>query len=169
MESQLAETSAKAITLAKSGDKTRALNMLRHKKYLNKELEKVSGAEIMLVQVSQQIEQANFDVQMLDAMKQGDQVLKELRSQVSAEDFQEIYEGVQEQQEIMDKEREMFGEMLDQDQLLSELEQLEAAEAMDALPSVPGGFIATNQAVAQPEAQEEEEPVVEKKRKLVAS
>ena len=65
----------------------------------------------------------------------------------------------------------MFGEMLDQDTLLKELEDLEAAEAMQDLPSVPGGVIATNQAVVQPpaEQQEEEEPVVEKKRKLVAT
>ena len=62
----------------------------------------------------------------------------------------------------------MFGELLDNDQLLSELEELEAAEAIDAMPSVPSGAIPTNKAVAQPTA-EKKEPPVQNRRQLVAS
>ena len=85
MENQLKETTQQAITCAKSGDKTRALNFLRHKKFLTKELEKTSGAEIMLVQVANGIEQAQMDVNVFQAMKEGDQVLKDLRAQATPE------------------------------------------------------------------------------------
>ncbi len=42
------------------------------------------------------------------------------------EDFEELYERHQEQQARMEMEQEMFGQVLDDDDLLKELEDMEA-------------------------------------------
>ena len=48
--------------LAKEGNKQRAMIALKHKKFMEKELEKVEGAELVLQQAVQGIEQAQQDV-----------------------------------------------------------------------------------------------------------
>ena len=45
---------------------------LKHKKYLEKEIDKIDGAEMLLAQTVQAIESAQADVNVYAAMKTGD-------------------------------------------------------------------------------------------------
>ncbi len=50
-----------------------------------------------------------MDVNIYEAMKKGDQVLSDLQKQASLEDFEEMYDRIQENEARKEKERELFG------------------------------------------------------------
>ena len=82
---------------------------LKHKKFLEKELDKANGAESMLQQTIQNIESAQIDVVVFEALKKGDQVLSELQEKASLENFEELYEKHQEHLERQKMEQDLFG------------------------------------------------------------
>ena len=90
MDKQIADVKTKAIALGKDGQKQRALIQLKHKKYLEKERDKTDGVILVLQQTAQNVESAQMDVNVYDAMKVGDACIKDLRAQVSLEDFEEL-------------------------------------------------------------------------------
>ena len=92
MGKQVEEQDAKIRKLAKEGSKSRAIIALKHKKFMIKEQDKVAGAELLLTQTAQGIEAAKADLNVFEAMKQGDKVLKELRQQVSVEQWEDLYD-----------------------------------------------------------------------------
>jgi len=55
------------------------------------------------------IESAQMDVNVFEALKQGDAVISELQSKVTMENFEELYERHQDQKDRMEMEQEMFG------------------------------------------------------------
>ena len=59
-------------------------------------------------------------------MKKGDQVLAELQSQAALDKFEEIYDRIQEVEQRQEKERELFGRLLDDEELEDELAKLDA-------------------------------------------
>ena len=102
----------------------------------------MDGQEISLNEVIGGIEAAQADVNVMKALKEGDQLLKELRSQASLEDFEKIAESVEEQQAIDDAEIAMFGRVLGKDELLEELEALTGDVKVDEpIPDAPTGKI----------------------------
>ncbi len=64
---------------------------------------------------------------MYKALKAGDAVLKDLQAKVSIDDWEELYADHKENLRVRDMEVEMFGQELNQAELLDELEELEAA------------------------------------------
>ena len=90
IETQLKECEQKAREFAKEGQKQRALNQLKKKKFFNKELDKIAGAEMMLTNTISGIEQAQMDVNVFEALKQGDQVIKELRSKATIDQLEDL-------------------------------------------------------------------------------
>ncbi len=62
----------------------------------------------------------------MKALKQGDQVLKDLKKQASIEDWEELYESHKENLAMHDLEVEMFGEALKDSELADELDALVA-------------------------------------------
>ncbi len=80
----------------------------------------------MLQQTISNIESAQMDVNVYEAMKKGDQVLTELQKQASLEDFEELYEKHQEHEARQEMERELFGQVLNEDELQDELDKLDA-------------------------------------------
>ena len=58
----------------------------------------------------------------MEALKQGDKVLKVLQAQASIEDWEELYESHQDNLKVHDMEVEMFGEALNDDELANELD-----------------------------------------------
>ena len=105
--------------MVKDKQKQRALIALKHKKFLEKELDKADGAITMLQQTIQNIESALVDIEVMEALKQGDKVITELQSKASLEDFEALYEKHQEQKERMEMEQEMFGQMFNDDDLMN--------------------------------------------------
>ena len=72
--------------------KERALIQLKHKKFLEKELEKAEGAQQMLQQTLQNIESAEMDIQVKEALEEGTKVIDELQKKAKLEDFEALYE-----------------------------------------------------------------------------
>ena len=109
---------------------------------MEKELDKAYGAQSLLQQTISNIESAQMDVNVYEAMKKGDQVLSELQKQASLEDFEEMYDRIQEQEAIKDRERELFGQVLNEDELQDELDKLDAIIAEEAIPDAADAAIA---------------------------
>ena len=61
-------------------------------------------------------------------MKQGDEVLKDLRSIVSVDDFEKLVEDHQDNLALRDREIEMFGKVIERDELEAELDELMGLE-----------------------------------------
>ena len=114
----------------------------------------------------QGIEAAKSDLNVFEAMKQGDQVLKDLKSQVTAEQWEELYDDHLDQVAQEEKEREMFGQVLDADELDAELAQL-VAESEVAIPDAGTSKLPAIKKTVQKEAAQEESS--EPKRQLVAA
>lgn len=93
MEQQDKDATTKIKELLKEGQKQRAVIHLKQKKFIEKEIEKATGAQLMLSQTLAGIESAMADVEIANALKQGDAVLKDLHAKVSIEDWEELYEG----------------------------------------------------------------------------
>ena len=151
----------------KQGQKQRAVIILKQKKFVEKEIEKASGAQMMLEQTLSSIESAQADVEVYKALKAGDAVLKDLQAKVSIDDWEELYADHKENLRMRDMEVEMFGQELNQAELLDELEELEAAQAAKELGDLEPLAIKTPPKV---EVEEQEEPVqVKPQKKLVAA
>ena len=86
-----------------------------------------------------------MDVQVYEAMKKGDQVLADLQSQTAIDKFEEIYERIQDNVARQEKERELFGQPLDDEELQGELDALDALDVAAMLPSAGEGRIESSQ------------------------
>ena len=73
---------------------------LRIKKLKLKELEKADGAMFMLQETISNIESAQMDVNVMQAMKQGEKVLSDLQKSAKLEDFENIYDNIQEREAL---------------------------------------------------------------------
>ena len=124
LEKQEEEAIAKCKELMKAGNKNRALVYLKKKKFTAKEVEKAQGAQIMLEETLQNVESAAQDVNIHEALKTGDKVLKDLTEKVSMDDWEELYADHKDNLARRDMEMEMFGEVLDDDVLEGELDAL---------------------------------------------
>ena len=88
----------------------------------------------MLTQSLQQIESTQADVQIKKAMETANSTLKDLQKQVSIEDWEKIYDDFADIEAQQEQEREFFGEILKDDDLLAELEAMDAGEEAEAIP-----------------------------------
>jgi hypothetical protein len=50
-----------------------------------------------------------MDVNVYEALKQGDQIITDLQSKASLEDFEQLYERHKDQKSRMEMEQELFG------------------------------------------------------------
>ena len=62
IQRQSKDQEQKAKDFYRNGDKSRAVIALKHKKFMEKELDKIDGAELMLEKTVQGIEQGLMDV-----------------------------------------------------------------------------------------------------------
>ena len=125
----------------KDKNKQRALIALKHKKFIEKELDKAMGAQVLLEETIKNIESAQMDVNIYEAMKKGDQVLSELQKQATKENFEELVDRLQDAQAQKDAEAEFFGALLNEDELQDELDKLDALIAEDVIPDAGKAII----------------------------
>ena len=85
-----------------------------------------------------------MDVNVYDALKQGDEVITDLQSKASLESFEELYDKHQDHMKQKEYEQELFGKVLDEDELMDELAQLDAENEAENLPSPVRGEIIVN-------------------------
>ena len=76
-----------------------------------------------------------MDVEVFQALKKGDEVITELKSKASLEDFEELYEKHQENLDRQKMEQELFGQVLNDEDLEDELAKLDALILEDELPA----------------------------------
>lgn len=146
LEQQKQDALTKIKELLKCGQKDRAVLHLKKKKFVEAELLKCSGAQIRLQETMQGIESAQADLDIASALAEGNKVLKDLQSQV---DWDTIVDDHKENMEIRQREIEMFGEELADDDLLAELNELEALDAAGEIEGpVAAGHIAAADAAA---------------------
>ena len=143
---------------------------LKQKKFQDKEIEKASAATLMLQETLGTIESAIADAEVYKALKQGDAIIKELQAQVSIEDWEGLMDDHKEHLANQQREAELFGEPLKDEDLLNELEELERLDAEAELGALGPQkvIIGTKQPVLEDE-QEEAKEAVKPKRQLVAA
>lgn len=176
MEVKIADSLSTAKKFAKTKDKSKALFAMKLKKMYEKTKDKIMGMSTMLDTSIMNVEQAKMDVDVYQALKQGDEVLKDVRN-VSVEDFEEIYENQQERNKIAEY---MANEVIREDEYAEDLQKLESQleevdEGKDAAKvqmrlegddlSAPTGKI---EAPAAPAAPAKKEVADDKKEPLLA-
>ena len=109
---------------ARTKNKAKAIFALKMKKMYQSTLHKISGVVLTLEKTISNIEQSVIDVNVHNALEQGQKSLAELRSKVSMEDFQELYEK--------QKESDPVGDFLQEEAIVDEKE---FAEELDQLGS----------------------------------
>ena len=63
----------------------------------------------MLQETISNIESAQMDVNVMQAMKRGEKVLSDLQKSAKLEDFEEIYDNIQEREALKQQEIEFYG------------------------------------------------------------
>ena len=86
--------------LIKAGQKERAIIHLKKKKFVEAEVTKCNGQTIKMQEMIQGIESAQADLEIYEALKEGDAVLKDLHQKVSIEDWEELYASHQENMDV---------------------------------------------------------------------
>ena len=121
LEQKIKETKIEAIKSAKS-NKKKALTALKLKKMFESTLDKSLGVVQMIERTIIVLEETAFDAGIYEILKDGDKVIKELRSQANLENFQELYENINQYDELAEYiEKEVIGDK----EYLDELKELE--------------------------------------------
>uniref|UniRef100_UPI00358ED8F8 charged multivesicular body protein 6 n=1 Tax=Myxine glutinosa TaxID=7769 RepID=UPI00358ED8F8 len=122
--------------LLKNGQKSKALLLLKKKRYQEQLLEKTDAQITNLENMVQDIEFAQIEIKVMEGLKVGNDSLKKMHEVMSIEDVERIMdeteEGIAYQKEI---DKLLAGGLSDEDEdaVLAELEQI----TQDALPDVP--------------------------------
>ena len=103
----------------------------------------------MLQEVVQNIETAQINVNVMEAMKQGDKVITELQSMVKLEELERIADNMQEQREMQEQQMQLFGQVLDEDDLLADLNKLEADMYGEQIPDAAFGAVEGNKIIIE--------------------
>ncbi|CAK0786879.1 hypothetical protein CVIRNUC_010093 [Coccomyxa viridis] len=143
LEDLIARELAIARELLAAKKRERALLALKKKRLREGQLERIDKYLLNVEQVLTNIETAQRQNRLFDALKQGNAALKSLQQEVSVEEVEKLMDDSKESKEYEDRVRQALGEALtaeDDAAVLQELEQLEGAEAKEEagqLPSVP--------------------------------
>ena len=141
--------------------KDKAMLALRKQKYLEKNLETGRGELLNLENLVVNIENAQIQKNVYEAMKQGNDFLKSMNQQLTIDDveklMEETAEAIEYQQQVGDILAQQ-GIKEDDSDLLKQLEQLDEIEALDVdLPSVPKNEISTKKKQLEIEKKEKHE------------
>jgi len=134
----------KEIEIAKQclaqGNKRKALISLKKKKYQEQLLEKTDAQLMNLEDLTNSIEYALVEKQVLDGLAKGNEVLKEIHKEMSVEAVQKLMDDTADAIEYQNEINEILsGQMTAQDEedVLRELEELQQQELESQMPAVP--------------------------------
>jgi charged multivesicular body protein 6 len=147
MESQ-ADADAQAVTKClRAGKKDLALLMLKRKKHHEKLVLQSEEYKLQVMQLISNLEVAQVQAKMANALETGNSVLKRMQSEVSIEDIESLLEDTEEARERQEEvARALAGPSsvsADDDDILSELDALmaenvdEMLETADPVPVAP--------------------------------
>ncbi|KAG7154286.1 charged multivesicular body protein 4c-like [Homarus americanus] len=158
------------ITIAKqNGTKNKrvALQALKRKKRYDKQLQQIDGTLSTIEMQREALESANTNTNVLQTMGEAAKALKSAHQHMNVDEVHDMMDDIAEQQDVAREISEAisnpvaFGDDVDEDDLLAELEELEqadldekllnTADAVSDLPEVP------TSAIAKPERRRKEE------------
>ncbi|KAK9381432.1 ESCRT-III subunit protein VPS20 [Kockiozyma suomiensis] len=149
------------------GDKERALLALRKRKYQAQLLTKTDSQLETLEKLTQSIEFALVEKDVLFGLQQGNQVLKEINKEMSMDKVEKLLDesaaGIEYQNEIS----EMLADTItnaEEDEIEEELAALQREEIAKRIPSVPTADLPEQETENAEEESEEEERVSERNR-----
>ncbi|CAG9319558.1 unnamed protein product [Blepharisma stoltei] len=123
-----------ALQRKKVGDRSGALICLKRKKMYESEVAKLEGSRMNLEQQLFAIEGASMNKNIFDSLKTGNQVLKDVHGEIKIEDVDRLKDDMEEQQDLLQEMNEAISQpigilsTMDEDELMDELDQLEAKE-----------------------------------------
>ncbi|KAI8832584.1 Snf7-domain-containing protein [Chytriomyces cf. hyalinus JEL632] len=176
-QKKLAQVAESETRIAKShlakGDKRRALLALKKKKYQESLIEKADMQLLNLEQMTDTIEFALIERDILEGLKQGNTVLKEIHKEMNVEAVQQLMDDTADAIAYQNEIDEILGGKLsdsDMEDIEEELEALVAAE-FAALPKIPENQLPSAQIdleLPDVPAQEPSEPIQERRQKQKA-
>lgn len=148
VDSDIKNNKELALKLYDNGMKDRALLILRRAKFLEETISRTDKQLETLESLVADIEYTQIEVSVVEGLKVGSEALKQLNSLMNLDDIQKIMED---NEEAAEKQKEISNllsktsERFDQDELLSELEQISNIESnkddqvvdLQDLPQVP--------------------------------
>ena len=173
LEKQTQEFWNKAKEEKKEKNDDKALSLMRRRKLYQKYLDAARGKQVMIEETLHQIKSAKTDVNVMKALEQGQEVIEDLRSKASVEDFERIMEQQQETQDQEEELRQMLKQNgIEDDEVMDDVDQLEAELFGKELDKVEVPKDVINKNVENDDEEEEEvegQEKVTKKRKKVAA
>jgi charged multivesicular body protein 6 len=134
---------ARAKQAKEAGQTKNALNLLRLRRYKQREVETVEGQFLNVMQMVGVIDSKQNEAQVLDALKQGKDTLQKMHEQITVDDVLELMDQVQEQNEMEKEISDILQQgvpqlsMEDEEAVEAELEQLMQQEEATKLPVAP--------------------------------
>ncbi|KAI9479624.1 Snf7 family [Zychaea mexicana] len=129
-----------ARTALSQGNKKKALLALKKKKYQEQLLEKTDQQLVNLEELTQSIEYAVVEKQVLDGLKNGNSVLKEIHKEMSLEAVERLMDDTADAIAYQNEIDEMLSGQItseDEEEILQELESLQQQELEAQLPEIP--------------------------------
>ncbi|KAI8342378.1 Snf7 family [Chlamydoabsidia padenii] len=121
-------------------NKKKALLALKKKKYQEQLLEKTEQQLLNLEELTQSIEYALVEKQVMEGLKNGNAVLKEIHNEMSLEDVERLMDDTADAIAYQNEIDNLLSEQLtpeDEQEILDELQQLQLDELDANLPAVP--------------------------------
>ncbi|KAG1055360.1 hypothetical protein G6F43_002686 [Rhizopus delemar] len=133
------EVEAAKLALNK-GNKQKALLALRKKKYQEQLLEKTEQQLMNLEELTHSIEYALVEKQVLEGLKNGNSVLKEIHKETSIEAVEKLMDDTADAIAYQNEIDEMLHGLIsadDEEEIMKELDELTEREIASELPKVP--------------------------------
>mmetsp|Transcript_18714 Transcript_18714/g.21511 ORF Transcript_18714/g.21511 Transcript_18714/m.21511 type:complete len:217 (-) Transcript_18714:14-664(-) len=163
MEKQAQQFWDKAKEEKKTKNDAKALSLMKRRKLYVSYLDGARGKQLMIEETLQRIKSAKTDVNVMKALQEGQDVIEDLRSKATVDDFDRILEQQKETKEQEDELRQMLADAgIDEDDVLEDIENLEAEIAGKELDKVP---VNKNKIKNKEESEEEEDEEQERKQK----
>ncbi|XP_030560177.1 charged multivesicular body protein 6-A [Drosophila novamexicana] len=160
IELQLENDRLLAKKCLQQGRKDRAKLLLRKKKYQESLLSNADKQLDNLEKLAADLEFAQVEMKVLDGLKQGNAALKKVHDMLDINEVEKIMdetrEGIEKQQEIDAILTDVLTQQ-DEDDVLAELDALEAEEQRVQLPDVPSEELPATPAAAAADDLEDEE------------
>ncbi|CAG9332020.1 unnamed protein product [Blepharisma stoltei] len=146
-----------ALQRKKQGDRAGALISLKRKKMYETEASKLEGSRMNIEQQLFAIEGASMNKNIFDSLKTGNQALKQVHGEIKIEDVDKLKDEMEEQQDLVQELNEAisqpigFMSTVDEDDLLKELDEIEAQEyERDLIEAEPSQKAMVRPVVEQP-------------------
>ena len=165
-EAMATKTIAEAKAAMKTGNKKKAVVLMKKKKMYEKEISKLDGMMMFMEQQKMTMESTTQNTNVMEAMSAASGQIEEMQSAGNVDQFDSLRDQYEEQQDKQNEVHDFFNDFAesngeDVEDELADLEEEMAAEAeMEIEGHVPSGNIAAATSSAQEISNKEEEDLL---------